>query len=113
MHATLPETLVDDEIEKRLENMEDGESGTCPPYAMAADAEDRLWLDPGALVMIGKRESGFVVKKTKDGFVVDVNTARVNYRWKRSEMDNNQWDRHTIPVFKIFVCEDPFQEDDK
>lgn len=111
MHATLPIKLMDDVVEKRIEDMVEGEFGTCAPYAMASDAENCLWLDPGALVMIGKRESGFVVSKNKEGYVVSVNAARVNYRWKRNEIDNSQYDRRTLPVLNIYVHEDLFQED--
>lgn len=104
MHATLPKSLRADEIKKRIEDMEEGEEGSAMPYAMAADSEEHLWLDPGALVTISK-PGPFVVKKTSRGYEVLVNTE-VSYRWERGEIENRKRDRRNIPVEKIQVIEE-------
>jgi hypothetical protein len=104
MHATLPKVLLADEIKKRIEDMDDGEEGAAAPYAMAADSKDHVWLDPGALVTINKN-GNFVVKKTEDGYEVNVNVG-VSYRWERGETDTNQLERHTVPVVKINLIGD-------
>jgi len=101
MHATLPKVLRADEIKKRIEDMEEGEEGSTMPYTMAADADDHLWLDPGALVTINKPGT-FVVKRTSRGYEVVVSTE-VAYRWEHGEIENRQWDKRTIPVAKIHV----------
>jgi hypothetical protein len=101
MHATLPKALLAQEIKKRIEDMEEGEEGSTMPYAMAADGEDHLWLDPGALVTLN-HQGDFSVQKTEDGYVVTVHHCP--YRWERGEVDNTgNWDRYKIPVAKINV----------
>lgn len=104
MHATLPKALRADEIKKRIEDMEEGEEGSTMPYAMAADSDDRLWLDPGALVTINK-PGNFVVKRTSRGYEVVVNTD-VCYRWEHGEIENRPGNRRNIPVAKIYVIDE-------
>jgi hypothetical protein len=105
MHATLPKTLLAHEIEKRIEDMEDGEEGSAMPYAMAADSDDHLWLDPGAIVTINE-EGAFRIRKTRFGYEVVVYPSISSYRWKRGEVDNNgNLNQYTLPVAKIKVVE--------
>jgi hypothetical protein len=105
MHATLPRVLLAQEIKKRIEDMEEGEEGSTLPFAMAADAEDRLWLDPGALVTLHNKGS-FLVRKTREGYEVTVD-PHCSYRWERGEVDNSgDWDRYKFPVAKINVIEE-------
>jgi hypothetical protein len=102
MHAVLPKELLAQEIRKRIEDMEEGEEGSALPYAMAADSDDHLWLDPGALVTLNA-DSYFLVRKTKDGYevVVDTNSS---YRWEHGEVDNSKHlDIYTIPVIQIKI----------
>jgi hypothetical protein len=104
MHATLPKMLLAQEIKKRIEDMEVGEEGAAMPYVMAADGDDHLWLDPGAIVTLNN-EGTFKIRKNKEGYevIVDHNCA---YRWERGEVDNvGEWDRYTVPVAKIQVIE--------
>jgi hypothetical protein len=103
MHATLPKALRADEIKKRIEDMDVDEEGSAMPYAMAADSDDHLWLDPGALVTLNK-SGNFVVKRTARGYEVVVSTD-VSYRWEHGEIENRQWDRRHIPVAKIHVMD--------
>lgn len=103
MQAILPKELMAQEIKKRVEDMEDGEQGESMPYCMAADSDDRLWLDPGALVVINVTGS-FTVKKTRGSYEVVVDPNVIDYRWERGEIDNNgELNRYTIPVSKITV----------
>lgn len=103
MHATLPKELMSQEIKKRIEDMEDGESGSAFPYCMAADSDYYLWLDPGALVVLNK--SGHLkIQKVKDDYEVVVNSKLLNYRWERGKVGNKGYlNQYTIPVTKIIV----------
>lgn len=105
MHATLPKVLLAQEIKKRIEDMEEGEEGSAMPYVMAADGDDHLWLDPGAIVTLNEDDASFKVRKTREGYEVIVNDT-CSYRWERGEADNTgEWDRYTVPVAKIQVIE--------
>jgi hypothetical protein len=105
MHATLPKVLLAQEIEKRIEDMDDGEEGSAMPYAMAADSDDHLWLDPGAIVTINE-EGAFRVRKVRDGYEVIVDAHSSSYRWKRGEVDNNgDLNQYTVPVARIRVVD--------
>lgn len=102
MHAVLPRSLLAQEIKKRIEDMEEGEKGSGMPYAMAADSEDHLWLDPGALITLNE-QGDFCVKMTRDGYEVEVNSGS-SYKWERGEVDNNgNLNQYTLPVAKIKV----------
>jgi len=104
MHATLPKVLLAQEIKKRIEDMEEGEEGSAMPYAMAADNEDHLWLDPGALVTLNG-DGTFRVRRSRDGYevAVDVDCA---YRWERGEVNHNgDLNQYTEPVVRIKVLE--------
>ena len=104
MHATLPKTLLANEIKKRIEDMDDGEEGSTLPYAMAVDNEDYLWLDPGALVTLNE-DGLFCIRKTREGYEVFVDSDS-DYRWERGEVDNNgDLNRYTVPVSKINVVD--------
>lgn len=103
MHATLPKELMAQEIKKRIEDMEDGEEGSALPYSMAADSDDHLWLDPGALVVLNMTGC-FKVKKVKDGYEVVVDPKLTSYRWERGEVDNNgDLNQYTLPVSKLTI----------
>ncbi len=104
MHATLPKALLAQEIEKRIEDMDDGEEGSAMPYAMAADSDDHLWLDPGAIVTLNE-DGSFRIHKVRGGYEVIVDLT-CSYRWKRGEVDNNgNLNQYTVPVAKIKVIE--------
>ncbi len=100
MHATLPKALLAQEIKKRIEDMEEGEEGSAMPYSMAADCEDHLWLDPGALVTLNGTGC-FRIRKSRDGYEVIVD-SEAGYRWERGEVDNNgDLNQYTLPVARI------------
>lgn len=104
MHATLPKVLLAQEIKKRIEDLEDGEEGSSMPYAMAADGDDHLWLDPGALVTLNE-EGRFRVKKVRNDYEVIVDTD-CSYRWERGEVDNNgELNQYVLPVARIQVID--------
>lgn len=103
MHATLPKVLLAQEIKKRVDEMKDGEEGSAMPYCMAADINDRLWLDPKATVVLNGDKSYFTIRKTKNGYEVIVGED-CPYRWERGEMNNSGvWNHYKLPVSKIEV----------
>lgn len=67
--------------EKTIGEMKVGETGWCVPWAMTADEDGTLWLDPNHT--IDERPGGTVrmlVRKTANGVVVDIASAS-DQRW--------------------------------
>lgn len=85
-----------DAAEKTIGEMKVGETGWCVPWAMNADEDRTLWLDPNHTV--SQRPGGTVcmlVRKTANGIVVDI-TAANDQRW---HLDGHKSD--ALPVASI------------
>ena len=110
MHATLPKVLLSSEERKRIEDMEVGEEGIAMPYVMAADADFKLWLDPGAFVTLNEEiEGSFIkIKRVEEGYEVIVDPSLCDYRWERGNW--HSFHQYSLPVVDIVIVEHSYAE---
>ena len=80
-HAQLPDE--GERCQRRIQDLEIGDSGWTVPWAMAADADGRLWLNSGvAIFLYPKGVVRLLVRRTSRGWEVDASACQ-NDVWHR------------------------------